>query len=69
MSKPLTVENDEGSLKEKETCDGMPNKCPISMNGPYSLLVCASIFFYSTHSQLLPYYLSFENGTGGVDIN
>ena len=61
MSKPLTVANDEGSLKEKETCDGMLNKCPV--NGPYSLLVYASYFFYATHSQLLPYYLlSFENG-------
>ena len=44
------------SLKEKESCDDMPNKCP--MNGPYS--------FYSTHSQLLLYYISFKNDTGGV---
>ena len=66
MSKPLTVANDEGGLKGKETFDGMPNKCP--MNGPYSLLVCASYFFYSAHYQLLPYYLLFKNGTGRVDI-
>ena len=47
-SKPLTVTNDEGSLKEKETYDGMPNKCP--MNEPYSLPVCASYYFSMPHT-------------------
>ena len=45
MSKPLTVVNDEGGLKEKETVDGMPNKCP--MNGPS---LCLLFFLFRTLS-------------------
>ena len=40
----------------------------VTRNGPYSLLVRNSFYFYSVHAQFTSITLSFEKSAGGVGI-